>query len=173
MPISVPPTSLDEYLFFISLVVGLPYSLIFCQFWLFFVFKLLSFWLCEEAKCVYLCLHLGQKFDHFVSWLCYFLSLFMCPLIFCWKLDILCRTVEIKVNSIYAWKWSCFFFCQVFSIGGWINIDRRWAGVEFCCYYGSFLCTIGFNPLALLCVWGGSWVAGRFPTTVILFYPQL
>ena len=27
-----------------------------------FVFKLLSFfWLCEEAQCVYLCLHLSQK----------------------------------------------------------------------------------------------------------------
>ena len=40
--------------FFISLVVRLPYSLIFCQFWLFFVFKLLLsfFWLCEEAQCV-------------------------------------------------------------------------------------------------------------------------
>ena len=32
--ISAPPTGLDECLFFISLVVGLPYSLIFCQFWL-------------------------------------------------------------------------------------------------------------------------------------------
>ena len=62
LPISAPPTGLDECFFFISLVVGLPYSLIFCQFWLFFVFKLLSFfWLCEEAQCVYLCLHLGRK----------------------------------------------------------------------------------------------------------------
>ena len=57
-----PPTRLDECFFFISLVVGLPYSLIFCHFWLFFVFKLLlSFWLCEEAQCIYLCLHLGRK----------------------------------------------------------------------------------------------------------------
>ena len=41
----------------------LPYSSIFCPFWLFFVFKLLLsfFWLCEEAQCVYLRLHLGQK----------------------------------------------------------------------------------------------------------------
>ena len=31
--------SLDECFFFNSLVVGLPYSLIFWQFWLFFVFK--------------------------------------------------------------------------------------------------------------------------------------
>ena len=38
LPISAPPTGLDEC-FFSSLVVGLPYSLIFCQFWLFFVFK--------------------------------------------------------------------------------------------------------------------------------------
>ena len=60
LPLSAPPTGLDECLFFISLVVGLPYSSIFCQFWLFFVFKLLSFfWLCKETPCVYLCLHLG------------------------------------------------------------------------------------------------------------------
>ena len=37
--VSAPPTSLDECFFFISLVVGLPYSSIFCQFWLFFGFK--------------------------------------------------------------------------------------------------------------------------------------
>ena len=63
MPASAPPTGLDGCFFFISLVVGLPYSLIICQFWLFFVFKLsLSFfWLCEEAQCFYLCLHLGRK----------------------------------------------------------------------------------------------------------------
>ena len=34
-----PPTGLGECFFFISLVVGLSYSSIFCQFWLFFVFK--------------------------------------------------------------------------------------------------------------------------------------
>ena len=63
LPISAPPIGLDERFFFISLVVGLPYSSIFCQFWLFFVFKLLLsfFWLCKEAQCVYLCLHLGWK----------------------------------------------------------------------------------------------------------------
>ena len=62
LPLSTLPTGLDECFFFISLVVGLPYSSIFCQFWLCFVFKLLSFfWLCEEAQCVYLCLHLGRK----------------------------------------------------------------------------------------------------------------
>ena len=59
LPISAPPTGLDECFFFISLVVGLPCSSIFCQFWMFFVFKLLlSFWLCEEAQCVYLCLQM-------------------------------------------------------------------------------------------------------------------
>ena len=47
LPVSAPPTGLDECFFFISLVVRLPYSLIFCQFSLFFVFKLLLsfFWL--------------------------------------------------------------------------------------------------------------------------------
>ena len=40
LPISAPPTSLDECFFFKSLVVRLPYSSIFWQFWLFFVFKL-------------------------------------------------------------------------------------------------------------------------------------
>ena len=38
LPISAPPTSLDEFGFFNSLVVGLPYSLTSWQFWLFFFF---------------------------------------------------------------------------------------------------------------------------------------
>ena len=41
LPISAPPTGLNECFFFNSLVVGLPYSSIFWQFWLFLVFKLL------------------------------------------------------------------------------------------------------------------------------------
>ena len=64
LPVSAPPTGLDECFFFNSLAVGLPYSSIFCQFWLFSVFLnlLLSFfWLCKEGQCVYLHLHLGQK----------------------------------------------------------------------------------------------------------------
>ena len=69
LPLSAPPTGLHECFFFISLVVGLPYSSIFCQFWLFFVFKLLPFfWLCKEAHFVYLCLHLGRKpISHFFN----------------------------------------------------------------------------------------------------------
>ena len=72
LPISAPPTSLDECFFFISLVVGLPYSWIFCQFWLFFVFKLLLsfFWLCEEAQYIYLHLHLGWK----LLYICFLIS---------------------------------------------------------------------------------------------------
>ena len=64
LPISAPPTSLDGCVFFNSLVVRLPYSLIFYQFWSFFDFKLLLyfFWLCEEAQYVYLLFHLGQKY---------------------------------------------------------------------------------------------------------------
>ena len=71
LPVSTPPTGLRECFFFISVVVGLPYSSIFCHLWLFFVFKLLLsfFSLCEEAQCVYLCLHLGRKsqFEAFKS----------------------------------------------------------------------------------------------------------
>ena len=37
--VSAPSTGLDECFFFNSLVVGLPYSSIFSQFWLVFVFK--------------------------------------------------------------------------------------------------------------------------------------
>ena len=48
LPISAPPAGLDECFFFISLVVRLPYSSIFCQFWLFFVFKLC----CPSFGCV-------------------------------------------------------------------------------------------------------------------------
>ena len=66
LPISwsgCPSPGLDGCFFFISLVVRLPYSLIFCQFWLFMFLNLLLsfFWLCEEAQYVYQCLHLGQK----------------------------------------------------------------------------------------------------------------
>ena len=73
LPVSAPPTGLDECVFFNSLVVGLPYSSIFCEFWLFFVFKLLLsfFWLCEEAQCVYLRLHLSHNFSK------YFIHLFL------------------------------------------------------------------------------------------------
>ena len=39
LPVSTPPTSLDECFFFNSLIVRLPYSSIFCQFWLVFIFK--------------------------------------------------------------------------------------------------------------------------------------
>ena len=39
LPVSTPPTGLDECFFFNSLVVRLPYSLIFCQLWLVFGLK--------------------------------------------------------------------------------------------------------------------------------------
>ena len=63
LPISAPPTGLDECFFFNSLVVGLPYSLIFCQFWLLFVLKFVVVLLLvvPGGKVYYLYLHLGQK----------------------------------------------------------------------------------------------------------------
>ena len=61
LSISAPPTSLDECFFFIFLVVGLPYNSVFCQFGYFLFLNVLFFWLCEEAKCIYLCLHHGWK----------------------------------------------------------------------------------------------------------------
>ena len=66
LSVSTPPTGLDECFFFISFVVGLPYSSVFSQFRLFFVFKLSFFWFCEEAQCVYLHLHLGRKSSTFL-----------------------------------------------------------------------------------------------------------
>ena len=72
LPISASPTILDECFFFNSLVVGLPYSSIFWQFWLFLFLNLLLsfFWLCKEAQCVYLPLHLGWKSSHLCKELC-------------------------------------------------------------------------------------------------------
>ena len=52
LPVSASPTSLDECFFFISLVIGLPYSSIFCQFSFFVFILLLSFCLWEEAVCL-------------------------------------------------------------------------------------------------------------------------
>ena len=63
-PVSAPPTGLNEYFFFNFLVVGLPYSLIFLAVLVIFFFLnlLLSFFsLHEDAKCIYLHLHLGWK----------------------------------------------------------------------------------------------------------------
>ena len=55
VPVSAPPTSLDECLFSISLVL-VPLAVRFsCQ-----------FWLCEEAQCVYLCRHLGSPVFSFL-----------------------------------------------------------------------------------------------------------
>ena len=51
-PLAAMPTGLDECFFFNSLVVGLPYGSIFCQFWLFFVFKLLSSSCCARRHSV-------------------------------------------------------------------------------------------------------------------------
>ena len=67
LPISAPPTSLDECFFFNPLVVRLPYSLIF---WLLLVFKLfvVLFWLCKKVKCIYLCLHLGWKLSPWIKY---------------------------------------------------------------------------------------------------------
>ena len=87
LPVSAPPTSLDECFFFISLVVELPYSSIFCQFWLFFVFKLLLsfFWLCKEAQCVNLRLHLGQNLG-LQSHILFLLFFYLCiPYTFCFR----------------------------------------------------------------------------------------
>ena len=53
LPFSALPTGLDECFFFISLIIGLPYGSIFCQFSLFFVFKLLlSFFGCARRRSV-------------------------------------------------------------------------------------------------------------------------
>ena len=61
--LSAPPTHLEECFFFISLGVGLPYSSIFCQFWLFFVFKfVVVLLLVVRGGIVRLPIsHLGQK----------------------------------------------------------------------------------------------------------------
>ena len=64
-----PPTHLDECGFSKSLVVRLPYISIFWQSWVFFVLRLVVIlWLCEEAKCVCLRLHLVQKYKELSKW---------------------------------------------------------------------------------------------------------
>ena len=52
--LSTPPAAVDECFFFISLVVGLSYSLIFWQFWFFFVFKFVVVLLVVRGGKVYL-----------------------------------------------------------------------------------------------------------------------
>ena len=62
LPASAPPTSLDECFFFTPWLLDfhtVQFSGISGCFWF---LNLLSFWLCEEAQCIYLRLHLDQKF---------------------------------------------------------------------------------------------------------------
>ena len=54
VPVSAPPTGMDECFFFISLVFRLPYSSIFWQFWLCFVFKFVVVLLVLQGSNVYL-----------------------------------------------------------------------------------------------------------------------
>ena len=54
LPIKAPPTCLDEYDFFKSLVVRLPYSSIFWQFWVVFLF-------CFEVIVIFLIVVQGGK----------------------------------------------------------------------------------------------------------------
>ena len=64
LPISAPPTSLEECFFFNSFVVGLhtvPLS-VSSGCCLFLNLLLSFFWLCKEAQCVYVRHHLGWKF---------------------------------------------------------------------------------------------------------------
>ena len=72
LPISAPPTGLDECFFFNSLVVRLPYSSIFWQFCLVFVFKfvVVLFLVVRGGTVVYLCLHLGWKSLIFILIMC-------------------------------------------------------------------------------------------------------
>ena len=54
LPVSASPTCLDESFFFNSLVVKLPHSLIFWQFWSFFVLKLVVVLLVVQGSKAYL-----------------------------------------------------------------------------------------------------------------------
>ena len=58
------PSDQSECFFFGSLVVSLPYNLVFWQFWLFFKFVVFFLLVCKETKCIYLQLYLGWK-SHF------------------------------------------------------------------------------------------------------------
>ena len=57
------PSYKSGWMFLSSLVVGLPYSSIFCSSgcFLFLNWLLPFFWLCKDEKYTYLCLHLGWK----------------------------------------------------------------------------------------------------------------
>ena len=83
LPVSTPPTSVNECFFFISLVSRLQYSSVFCQFWLCFVFKLVCY----------------RSFGCARNWS---LSTYISILAGCWI-----NRKMIHVNSKYSWiRWG-------------------------------------------------------------------
>lgn len=74
-----------------------------------------------------------RPLDHLWLWFCFSVDnrlFFHVSQIF-WLLNILCRTVETEVPSIYAWECTCLFLSQCS-----ISPVRSWARFWFCCCYG-------------------------------------
>ena len=69
LPISTPPTSLDECFFFNSWLSVHTVRFSVGSGCFLFLNLVVFFWLWEEAQCVYLCLHLGWKSIIPFSWL--------------------------------------------------------------------------------------------------------
>ena len=69
LPISAPPTSVDECFFltpWLSDFHTARFSSSSVLFGFFFNWLLSFFWLCEKAKCIYLCLHFGWKWYQYI-----------------------------------------------------------------------------------------------------------
>ena len=112
LPISAPPASLDECFFLNSLVVGLPYSSIFCRFKLFLNLLLSFFWLCGKAECIHLCLHLGRKSHAFDYWLRKFPKLSY----FLFLSSYIKQASHFKLGVLFILCLSCLHFPFILSI---------------------------------------------------------
>ena len=80
LPVSAPPTGLDECFFFNSLVVRLPYSLIFQQLQSFFVFKFVVLLVVQGGE-VYLPMPPSWSEVYSCSYTMFSTSLFHCTLV--------------------------------------------------------------------------------------------
>ena len=88
----------------------------------------------------------------------FFLIFLVGPIMLCWELNILCRTLETEINSFNTWKWVSLSVFIRPLVGGLVSPGRSWTGFEVCCCCGHSQCTtdvkLRWSTLSRVQSWG-------------------